>query len=115
MSNNQLLHWDFSSNNDKICLSFSGELTRFTLSSVLKERHHFFAKIKNNSSIILWDFSELYRIDSAGFAFLCELLHQGESLSKNQMLINSPKQFLTLADLFGLSNWLSAFLPQMGK
>lgn len=115
MAHNNRLDWDLIMNGDKITISFFGKLTRFTLDPLWKKRHQFLSEFKKNPNIILWDFNKLSHIDSAGFALICELLHQGETLGIKQKLINSPQQLLTLADLFGFSNWFSAFLPQAEK
>ncbi|MDU0889045.1 MAG: NTP-binding protein, partial [Haemophilus parainfluenzae] len=50
-------------------------------------------------------------IDSAGFALLCDFLHDSEQLpNKKVRLINPPEQLLTLADLVNLSHWIGTFI-----
>ena len=60
----------------------------------------FLSEKQNNQSLIEFDLTEINRIDSAGFALLCDFLHDCEQLpNKKVRLINPPEQLLTLADL----------------
>ena len=64
--------------------------------------------IKVSLNLIL---TEINRIDSAGFALLCDFLHDCEQLpNKKVRLISPPEQLLTLADLVNLSHWISTFI-----
>ena len=52
------------------------------------------------------------------FALLCEFLQYNQTLlvkEQTQILQNPPSQLLTLADLFGLSDWIAQFIPQNGN
>ena len=66
---------------------------------------------QNNQRLIEFDLTEINRIDSAGFALLCDFLHDCEQLpNKKVRLISPPEQLLTLADLVNLSHWISTFI-----
>ncbi|OOF89197.1 NTP-binding protein [Rodentibacter ratti] len=105
------LNWDLIRNDDKIALRFSGELSRNTLLALWQQRASFLSEAKLNQSIIEWDLTEITKIDSAGFALLCDFLHDSKQLpNKTVRLINPPQQLLTLADLVNLSDWIAAFI-----
>ena len=104
------LKWDLIQNNDKIALQLSGELSRNTLLPLWQQRASLSEKLANQS-IIEFDLTNIKRIDSAGFALLCDFLHDSEQLpNKKVRLINPPEQLLTLADLVNLSHWISTFI-----
>lgn len=111
------LKWELQTQDDIIRIHLMGEFTRDTLLALDQQRTTLMNKITNYAQIC-WDLSEITRIDSAGFALLCEVLHQcqnriGQS-DKNIKIkvIHCPTQLLTLSDLFGLSRWLQQFLNQ---
>lgn len=105
-----MLNWDFTQNNDKIALQFSGELSRNTLLPLWQQRASFLSESKLNQNIIEFDLTGITRIDSAGFALLCDFLHDSQQLpNKTVRLVNPPQQLLTLADLVNLSDWIAAF------
>ena len=64
------LKWDLIQNNDKIALQLSG-LSRYTLLPLWQQRASLSEK-QNNQSLIEFDLTEINRIDSAGFALLCD-------------------------------------------
>ena len=99
-----MLNWDLQKNNDKIALLLSGELSRHTLLPIWQQRAVFLSASELDKSVIEWDLSGITRIDSAGFATLCDFLP-----NKTVRLIHPPKQLLTLADLVGLSDWIAKF------
>lgn len=104
------LNWDLQQNDDKIALLLSGELSRNTLLPMWQQRAVFLSESTLNKPIIEWDLSGIVRIDSAGFAVLCDFLRFCETLpNKTVRLIVPPQQLLTLADLVGLSNWIAKF------
>ena len=106
-----MLNWDLVQNNDKIALQFSGELSRNTLLPLWQQRASFLSEKQLNQPIIEWDLTGITRIDSAGFALLCDFLHDSQQLpNKIVRLINPPQQLLTLADLVNLSDWIAAFI-----
>lgn len=108
-----MLNWDFSQNDDKIALRFFGELSRNTLLPLWQQRASFLSEVKLNKPIIEWDLSGITRIDSAGFALLCDFLHDSQRLPhKKVRLVNPPQQLLTLADLVNLSDWIAPFIVQ---
>ena len=105
------LKWDLIQNNDKIALQLSGELFRNTLLPLWQQRASFLSEKLANQSTIEFDLTNIKRIDSAGFALLCDFLHDCEQLpNKKVRLINPPEQLLTLADLVNLSHWISTFI-----
>ena len=105
------LKWDLIQNNDKIALQFSGELSRNTLLPLWQQRASFLSEKLANQSTIEFDLTNIKRIDSAGFALLCDFLHDSEQLpNKKVRLINPPEQLLTLADLVNLSHWIGTFI-----
>ncbi|WP_049366351.1 STAS domain-containing protein [Haemophilus parainfluenzae] len=105
------LKWDLIQNNDKIALQLSEELSRNTLLPLWQQRASFLSEKLANQSIIEFDLTNIKRIDSAGFALLCDFLHDSEQLpNKKVRLINPPEQLLTLADLVNLSHWISTFI-----
>ena len=105
------LKWDLIQNNDKIALQLSGELSRNTLLPLWQQRASFLSEKLANQSIIEFDLTNIKRIDSTGFALLCDFLHDSEKKKKKKVrLINPPEQLLTLADLVNLSHWISTFI-----
>ena len=105
------LKWDLIQNNDKIALQLSGELFRNTLLPLWQQRASFLSEKLANQSTIEFDLTNIKRIDSAGFALLCDFLHDSEQLpNKKVRLINPPEQLLTLADLVNLSHWIGTFI-----
>ena len=105
------LKWDLIQNNDKIAFQLSGELSRNTLLPLWHQRASFLSEKLANQSIIEFDLTNIKRIDSAGFALLCDFLHDSEQLpNKKVRLINPPEQLLTLADLVNLSHWIGTFI-----
>ena len=71
----------------------------------------FFIRKAGESKSIEFDLTNIKRIDSAGFALLCDFLHDSEQLpNKKVRLINPPEQLLTLADLVNLSHWIGTFI-----
>lgn len=112
----QSLTWEWLANNDKITLRLSGELSRNTLLPLWQQRAVFFVDAENYQ-YIEWDLAQITRIDSAGFALLCDLLKHNQSLppqNKQQQLIHFSDQLLTLADLYGLSPWIRQFIHSTG-
>lgn len=105
------LKWDLIQNNDKIALQLSEELSRNTLLPLWQQRASFLSEKQTNQSLIEFDLTNIKRIDSAGFALLCDFLHDSEQLpNKKVRLINPPEQLLTLADLVNLSHWIGTFI-----
>lgn len=105
-----MLNWELKQNDDKIALLLSGELSRNTLLPMWQQRAVFLSEGKLNKPVIEWDLSQITRIDSAGFATLCDFLRACQQLpNKTVRLVNPPTQLLTLADLVGLSDWIANF------
>jgi len=76
-----------------------------------QQRASFLSEKLANQSTIEFDLTNIKRIDSAGFALLCDFLHDSEQLpNKKVRLINPPEQLLTLADLVNLSHWIGTFI-----
>ncbi|HHF3618674.1 TPA: STAS domain-containing protein [Haemophilus influenzae] len=104
-----MLNWDLQKNNDKIALFLFGELSRSTLLPMWQQRSVFLSASTLDKTIVEWNLSDLQHIDSAGFAALCDFLRECQKLNKTVRLVYPPKQLLTLADLFGLSDWIANF------
>ena len=118
MQETQSLHWESQVNDGKMTLQLSGELSRNTLLPLWQQRASFLLGKPSAEQDIYWDLSQVTRIDSAGFAVLCDFLqHNQTRLLKGcvQVLQYPPSELLTLADLFGLSDWLAQFIPQDGN
>lgn len=103
------LQWAAFREDNQIVLQIIGELSRNTLLPLWQQRDSFLAQAQN-LPIIRWDLSQLERIDSAGFAFLCELIQQCQQSQPQMSLENVPEQLLTLSQLFGLQKWINPFL-----
>ncbi|MCK3657600.1 NTP-binding protein [Pasteurellaceae bacterium Pebbles2] len=107
------LKWSAVQNDDKITLQITGELSRDTLLPLWEQRFVLLSEKQIADKDILWDLSQISRIDSAGFALLCDLItHCRRIQHSNHRLIvaNAPSQLSTLADLFGLTDWLNSFI-----
>ncbi|MBN6064244.1 STAS domain-containing protein [Aggregatibacter actinomycetemcomitans] len=114
----QSLRWESDQNDDKMTLLLKGELSRNTLLPLWRQRASFLLAQKTETLDVHWDLSQVNRIDSAGFALLCDFLRHNQTLLTNerkQILQNPPSQLLTLADLFGLSDWITQFSKTDGN
>ncbi|VEJ09825.1 anti-sigma-factor antagonist [Actinobacillus delphinicola] len=104
------LCWDVITQDGNTHIYLNGELSRNTLMPLWdiykKVEKEFFPPNPH----IVWHFDKIVQLDSAGFALLCDFLHAGEQRGTQQIATCSP-QFLTLADLFGLTSWMKGFLP----
>lgn len=109
MKNNSL-NWALEQNDDKITLRLIGALSRDTLLPFWQQRSSFLSNAKVANQQLIWELSEVQRIDSAGFALLCDFIHEYETQVSSQKIQHAPIQLETLADLFGLSHWLKPFL-----
>ncbi|MDH2927610.1 STAS domain-containing protein [Lonepinella koalarum] len=109
------LTWSAVQNDDKITLRLVGELSRDTLLPLWQQRLTFLSEKQIADKDILWDLAQIKRIDSAGFALLCDLIAYCRKIKSSEhkiVLINIPKQLLTLADLFNLNDWLTPFISK---
>ena len=106
------LKWDLIQNNDKIALQLSGgAIPQHVCYHYGNNVLLFYQKSKTIKVSLNLILTEINRIDSAGFALLCDFLHDCEQLpNKKVRLINPPEQLLTLADLVNLSHWISTFI-----
>ncbi|NBI12953.1 STAS domain-containing protein [[Haemophilus] felis] len=103
--NTTSLNWELTQDNDRITLHLIGELSRNTLLPLWEQRGSLFS---GNSTNLVCDLSQIKRIDSAGFALLCNLVNDAKVRSNSVVFLRSvPHQLITLADLFGLSDWLA--------
>ncbi|MDG6895870.1 STAS domain-containing protein [Volucribacter amazonae] len=113
------LQWEVIEQDDIIHIHLIGELTRDHLRPLYDQQQ----PLRNKwvmARQIYWDLTQITRIDSAGFALLCDLLHQSQmniennntlnQATKQVVMNNAPSQLLTLSDLFGLSPWVRQFL-----
>ena len=115
MQQAQSLTWEWQENNDKMTLRLNGELSRNTLLPLWQQRAVFFAA--KNPATLQWDLAQVSRIDSAGFALLCDFIKHNQQLAPQtkQQLINFSDQLVTLADLYGLSAWIRQFIHPTEK
>lgn len=113
MNSAKTLTWAFKQNNDRMTLHLIGELSRNTLLPLWEQRDYFLSAEQTTKKTFYVDLSELIRIDSAGFALLCQLLNHWQT--QTIFVQNAPHQLTTLADLFGLSNWLTPYLQTGNK
>ncbi|MDU8924022.1 lipid asymmetry maintenance protein MlaB [Pasteurellaceae bacterium LIM206] len=113
------LTWAAAQDDDRMTLRLSGELSRDTLLPLWQElrqagqRSSFLSPEQLVAQNIEWDLSQVSRIDSAGFALLCDLIHfcrQTQQSGKTLVITHVPSQLLTLADLVGLSDWIAPFI-----
>ncbi len=116
------LKWSLEQNNDRIVLRLIGELSRNTLLPLWnayntrqkeRQRDSFLSAEQIADKDIYCDLAQISRIDSAGFALLCDLVAHCRRLQRQNSILlleDAPPQLLTLADLFGLSDWLKPFL-----
>lgn len=110
MNNKKTLTWALKQNDDKIILRLIGELSRNTLLPLWEQRASFLSEENNQQKSLEIDLLEVSRIDSAGVALLCNLIQEYKALmSKDSFVLlnNAPHQLITLADLYGLSDWLA--------
>ncbi len=107
MKSQKTLQWGVQRNNERLVVSFIGELTRDTLLPLWKQRASFLSGQENLP--LVWDLKGLTHIDSAGFTLLAELL-QDYGKQRQSQLINVPKSVITLADLYDLDEWLKPYL-----
>lgn len=115
MQNKESLHWELNQNNDNITIRLTGILSRDSLLAVWQEYSSPLSLSRFNEKHLLLDLSAVTRIDSAGFAFICELINKINSNVKSLEIISYPDQLIVLADLFGLSNWIKPFLQSSGN
>lgn len=108
------LTWLVRQEDQKIALQLKGELIRGTLLPLCnryQNKQQGFSLLSNQFTDLIIDLTQITRIDSAGFAFLCDVIQSSQHQAKaNIRLQNPPSQLLTLADLFGLDNWIKPFL-----
>lgn len=118
MQTEKSLTWVITQNDDKIVIQLIGELSRDTLLPLWEQRASFLSVEKISQYNVEWDLSQIKRIDSAGFALLCDVLqfcHTTVQQEYRIVLKNAPSQLFTLADLFGLSHWIATFVQSNGK
>lgn len=110
------LSWESARNDDKITLRLAGELSRNTLLPLWRQRYSFLPAEKLAGQSVVWELAGITRIDSAGFALLCDFIQLCRSMKVNrQNIVHAPVQLVTLADLFGLADWMKPFLQFDGK
>ena len=87
------LKWDLIQNNDKDSSPIIG-------GAIPQQRcyHYgnnvllFYQKSKTNQNLIEFDLTEINRIDSAGFALLCDFLHDCEQLPNKKSAVDKPSR-----------------------
>ncbi|MDO4430356.1 MAG: STAS domain-containing protein [Lonepinella koalarum] len=113
------LEWSLAINDDRIALQLIGELSRHTLLPLWKEfqqkqqRFAFLSHAQMEHTDIYWNLAGITRIDSAGFALLCEMIANCRKMQSAHVILrleNVPPQLFTLADLFNLDDWLKSFI-----
>lgn len=115
MQSKENLHWEFHQNNESIVLQLSGELSRNTLLPLWHDYFSFLSSSKFDKQYLSLVLSDLTHIDSAGFAFLCELIEEVKDRVSLLKIVSYPNQLIILANLFGLSNWIKPFLQSSGN
>ena len=115
MQAEKYLKWSEVQNDDRIALLLSGELSRDTLLPLWKawRERTFLSEKQIADKHLLWDLAQVKRVDSAGFALLCNLLEycrQTQQQNKTLRLENVPPQVVTLADLFGLTERINSLI-----
>lgn len=109
------LKWSAVQNDDRMALLLSGELSRDTLLPLWKawRQRTFLSEKQIADKHLAWDLEQVTRVDSAGFALLCDVIEycrQTQQQDKTITLENVPPQVLTLADLFGLMDWFTPLI-----
>ncbi|MDG2943138.1 STAS domain-containing protein [Bisgaard Taxon 10/6] len=113
MTQAEKLTWSTAQNDDKMALRLIGELSRDTLLPLWQQRFAVLSDKQIARQNVIFDLSTITRMDSAGFALLCDLIHQVRRVQepdKTLTIEHAPSQLLTLAELFDLDQWLSGFL-----
>ncbi len=80
--------------------NIEGNLTFSSLSSSNSQSYHF---LKSTKKIVL-DLKKVTSADSAGLAFMIELIKQSKLYKTEVIFKNIPQQLLTLAKLSGFEN-----------
>ena len=112
MKPEKTLQWSVFQNNESQVVQLKGELTRATLRPLWEQRASFLQT--NANQALYWDLAQLARIDSAGFAFLTELLnHYGKQTTNS--LIRVPEVIKTLAELYGLNDWIKQYISNKNQ
>ena len=112
MKPEKTLQWSVFQNNESLVVQLKGELTRATLCPLWEQRASFLHT--NANQALYWDLAQLARIDSAGFAFLTELLNHYGKQTKNS-LIHVPEVIKTLAELYGLNDWIKQYISNKNQ
>lgn len=112
MKPEKTLQWSVFQNNESQVVQLKGELTRATLCPLWEQRASFLHT--NANQALYWDLAQLARIDSAGFAFLAELLNHYGKQTKNS-LIHVPEVIKTLAKLYGLNDWIKQYISNKNQ
>ncbi|AWX14969.1 hypothetical protein CEP48_01755 [Mergibacter septicus] len=102
------LQWEIESAETQNQINLKGDLTRFTLFPLWQQRQQILATLQANSKII-WNLIGIQQIDSAGFAFLCELLVASAKTGASVKITQVPNQCEMLADLFDLTELFQTF------
>ena len=112
MKPEKTLQWSVFQNNESQVVQLKGELTRATLRPLWEQRASFLQTNANQS--LYWDLAQLARIDSAGFAFLTELLNHYGKQTKNS-LIHVPEVIKPRAELYGLNDWIKQYISNKNQ
>ena len=95
---------------DDNVLSVQGDLDVYSVAEAIKQGCHL---IDINESFTVIDLSQVEKIDSAGLAFVIELMKVARKQNKNLLFKNIPARMHAVADFYGLSEVIpdSAFQP----
>ena len=80
----------------------SGELTRYSLPQLKIN----LAKIFSAAEQLAFDFTQVNKVDTAGLAWLCLLVEQAHKHQCQLSFANLPTQFIKLAKLSGVEDFL---------
>lgn len=88
--------------NDNV-LTVLGDLDVYSVADAIQQGCRL---IKSNDSFEVIDLSQVQKIDSAGLAFVIELMKVAKKQRKNLQFTNIPARMHAVADVYGLSQIL---------
>ena len=92
----------FSQDSDHI-LVVQGDLDVYSVADAIKQGNKL---IKSKRSIEVIDMCDVKKIDSAGLAFIIEIMKTAKKYKKNIQFKNIPARMHTVAEVYGLSQIL---------
>lgn len=98
----------FSQDSDHI-LCVQGDLDVYSVADAIKQGNKL---IKSKRSIEVIDMCDVKKIDSAGLAFIIEIMKTAKKYKKNIQFKNIPARMRTVAEVYGLSQILPDYTFQ---